>query len=325
MDHHEKTARHFAVIGAGMAGLSAAGAIAKAGHGVTIFDKGRKPGGRLATRRSGGFVFNHGCQFATARDPGFLQRLLAAGAQPWLQAGGQRYAGLPDMANIAARLAESCGDDRRQDIHVGFIGRDDPGWTLSLYDAAGTAPGFVGRGGVAARFDGVILAIPAPQAAALLAAAGHRFAVAAGDAHLAPCWALMLGFEGEVDGPDILRPETGKIGWLARENCRPGAAAGPVGYTVHASAAWSSEHVEDDATAVTAELLAEFAALTGIAAAPSYTRAHRWRYALADRPLGEAYLWDADQKLGVCGDWCLGGKLEAAYLSGHGLGIVASA
>jgi predicted NAD/FAD-dependent oxidoreductase len=325
MDHNRKNARHFAVIGAGMAGLSAAAALIGAGHRVTIFDKGRKPGGRLATRRSGGFVFNHGCQFATARDPGFLSLLLEAGARPWPQAGGRRYAGVPEMAGIAARLAESCGADRRQNTHVGFIAYDDPGWTLSLYDAAETGPGFVGRGGAEARYDAVILAIPAPQAGPLLAAAGHRFAAAAGDAQLAPCWALMLGFEGDVHGPDILRPDSGSVSWLARENCRPGAAARPVGYTVHASAAWSRAHLEEGAEAVTAELLRAFADLTGIRAVPVYARTHRWRYALADQPLGEDHLWDPAQKIGVCGDWCLGGKLEAAYLSGHGLGIVASA
>ncbi len=46
---------------------------------------------------------------------------------------------------------------------------------------------------------------------------------------------------------------------------------------------------------------------------------HRWRFARSERPLGESFLWDPDARLGVCGDWCLGGRIEGAYLSGDRL------
>jgi renalase len=47
--------------------------------------------------------------------------------------------------------------------------------------------------------------------------------------------------------------------------------------------------------------------------------AHRWRYALVETPLGQACLWDDAARLGVCGDWCLGGRIEAAHDSGTAL------
>jgi predicted NAD/FAD-dependent oxidoreductase len=171
------------------------------------------------------------------------------------------------------------------------------------------------------KFDAVILALPAPQARGLLETCGHDFAAALAPVRFAPCWALMLGFGGAVDGPEVLRDQDGAISWLARENSRPGAAATPVAYTVHAGAAWSEAHLEDDPAAVATVLSAEFRDLTGIHAPPVHARAHRWRYALAARPLGAAFLWDGTARLGVCGDWCLAGRLEAAYLSGTGLGI----
>ena len=40
-----------AIVGAGMAGASAAQALHRAGHGVVLFDKGRRIGGRMAHRR----------------------------------------------------------------------------------------------------------------------------------------------------------------------------------------------------------------------------------------------------------------------------------
>ena len=55
------------VIGAGIAGLACATALAQAGLNVTLLDKGRRPGGRVATRRIDNTTFNHGAQFASAR------------------------------------------------------------------------------------------------------------------------------------------------------------------------------------------------------------------------------------------------------------------
>jgi hypothetical protein len=37
------------------------------------------------------------------------------------------------------------------------------------------------------------------------------------------------------------------------------------------------------------------------------------------RPAGVEALFDPASGLGVCGDWCLGGKVEAAFLSGRAL------
>jgi len=63
------------IIGGGMAGLSAASALAATGARIIVLDKGRGPGGRMAARRveiAGEQVsFDHGAQYFTARDPDF--------------------------------------------------------------------------------------------------------------------------------------------------------------------------------------------------------------------------------------------------------------
>ena len=74
--------------------------------------------------------------------------------------------------------------------------------------------------------------------------------------------------------------------------------------------------MEDNAETVQAALMAAFAEATGHTEAPSGVSAHRWRYALVERALGEPCLWDEEQRLAVCGDWCLGSHVEAAFLSG---------
>jgi predicted NAD/FAD-dependent oxidoreductase len=53
---------------------------------------------------------------------------------------------------------------------------------------------------------------------------------------------------------------------------------------------------------------------------PIHLAAHRWRYALVETPLGAPFLHDAARGLGACGDWCLGPRIESAWLSGVALG-----
>jgi renalase len=293
-----------AIIGAGMAGLTAARRLTEAGQRVTLFDKGRKPGGRLSTRRGDVFTHNHGCQYATARNPGFLD-LLEQHGRNWVAAGGPRYVGVPDMAAIAEALAT--GLDVQLETTVAAIRATAGGWDIAFADRTTKT------------FTTLLFAIPAPQALALLTPTGHGFASQLAAVHLAPCWAVMLGFAGTLAGPDIMRPDQNPLAFIARENSRPGRAAAPVAYTLHATPGWSTDHLEDPPEAVTTALIAAFAAATGITEPPAYARAHRWRYALADRPLGQNCLWDQATRLGLAGDWCLDGKLEAAYLSGASL------
>ena len=56
------------VIGAGISGCVCAYLLSKAGHKVTLIEKGRGVGGRMSTRRMNGARIDHGAQFFTVRD-----------------------------------------------------------------------------------------------------------------------------------------------------------------------------------------------------------------------------------------------------------------
>jgi renalase len=73
---------NISIIGAGLSGLMAAHALTRAGARVTVLDKGRSVGGRLATRRIGGGHADHGAQFFTVRTSAF-----AAHVQEWVSDG----------------------------------------------------------------------------------------------------------------------------------------------------------------------------------------------------------------------------------------------
>jgi len=120
-----------AIIGAGLAGAAAGRSLQEAGHQVTLFDKGRGPGGRMSTRRMetalGTVRLDHGAQFFTVRGEGLTKAVVgwtAAGAcAPWQGklikidadgtseplGGDDRYVGVGGMNQVVkAALKTAC-------------------------------------------------------------------------------------------------------------------------------------------------------------------------------------------------------------------------
>ena len=99
------------IVGAGISGLLIARVLHDSGARVTVLEKSRGFGGRLATKRVGDAVFDQGAQYFTVKDPRF-----AAWVEKWereglvsLWPGGERhrrYIGRPSMTSVAKALAE---------------------------------------------------------------------------------------------------------------------------------------------------------------------------------------------------------------------------
>lgn len=318
-----KTAK-IAIIGAGIAGLSCANTLRRAGFAVTIFDKSRGPAGRMSTRRGDCWQCDHGAQYFTARHADFraeVARWQAAGvAAPWQprltvigglaehqpDAGLERFVGIPRMTAPARLLAD--GQELRLAAAVSTLARDAEGWLLDTGEA----------GRLADRYAAVLLAVPAPQAEPLLRPVAADLAGIAAGARMRASWALMLRYEVRPDlAFDAAFVNRGPLRWLARDSSKPGRL-GAETWLLHASAEWSEAHLEDTPEAVAEALLAAFAEIGG--PAPAAWSAHRWRYADTAAALDQECAWDAGMGLGLCGDWLNGGKVEGAWLSGRSLG-----
>ena len=341
-----------AVIGAGLAGLACARTLVDHNLDVALFDKGRSPGGRLATRRALPHTFDLGATYFTARDPRFRRHVhswLADGVcAPWQGrivaidgVGGparptpplERLVGTPDMNALARHLAA--------DLEVTTGHRVDrierAGGRLVLHGT--TAPSGVTLGPAEpgelgatelGRFDCVVLCLPADQAAVLVEPISARLARTAREAPLDPCFVVGLaaGRDDDAlralahDGAFIGRegePSASLLSWVARDSSKPGRPPGER-WVLHASAAWSRGARDLPREDVAAAMIAELSRLFELGPlAPELSFAHRWGYARAMKPLDRGALFDEDARVGLGGDWACGGRVEGAVRSGVAL------
>ncbi len=312
-----------AIIGTGIAGLSAARALKDAGHVVQLFDKSRGSGGRMSSKRSEAGALDLGAQYFTARDRRFVNEVQRWQANGWaaewepqlynFQSGQlspspdeqTRWVGTPRMSAITRALLDDLPVEFGCRITEVFQGQQH--WNLLDADGGNHGP-----------FSHVIIATPAHQATALLAAAPKLASTAAG-VKMDPTWAIALAFDTPLDTPmEGCFVQDSPLDWLARNRSKPGRDATPDTWILHATSAWSKQHLDLPKEAIIELLHGAFAELLHCSMpAPSFSLAHRWLYARPAAGHEWGVLADADLGLYVCGDWCLSGRVEGAWLSGQ--------
>ncbi len=307
-----------AIVGAGIAGLSCALRLQDAEHDVTLFDKGRGAGGRMSTRRvetsAGNAAFDHGAQYLTARDPAFVAAIdawAAAGVVArWPAAGDDAWVGTPGMNAIVKHLADQTQVHWQHQVTA--LRRSDAGWHVELLAPTPLAS----AAAVDAPFDTVVIAVPAEQAAALLADHDPAMAAQAKACRSLPSWTAMLAFAEPVPITEDIVRHAGIIGWAARNSAKPGRS-GPEAWVIQATSDWSTTHLEDSVDSVAERLHAALADQADRPLpTPIYRTAHRWRYARATAT-DRGALWNAGMRLGAAGDWLLAPRIESAWLSGR--------
>ena len=311
-----------AVIGAGIAGLTCAAELARADAKVTVFERSRGLGGRLATRRNGTFVFDHGAQYLTARSRPFLRfseiaaragvladwrpRVLEDG-RPLGEPFENWLVGAPGMSTLVRPLTRNV--DLQSGVAVHELLQGQRGWELQTDSGR---PNKV--------FNAIVVAVPAPQAVSLLGHHGRAFRHLT-EVRMAPCWSVMMAFERPLPvAGDAYRWTRGPLNWAACNSTKSGRPAEPQAWVVHAAPQWSREHIEADAREAAGLLLHELAEALGCELpTPVHLEAHRWRHALVEQPLGLPCLIDEEIAAGACGDWCIAPRVEAAFESGRSL------
>ena len=317
--------KSIAIIGAGLAGITLAAELQDCAQ-TRVFEKSRGFGGRMATRRTGSFQFDHGAQFFTARSKQFqslIDRYLAEGlVRPWqprvLSLDPDKkpfkrewfephYVAVPGMNGLARELAQE--QDVMLNTRVAAIEPNEENWLLS--DSEGEDLG---------RFDWVISTLPAPQAQELLPDCFTREG-AFNEVDFSPCFSLMLGFDHTPAlNFDAAVVRNSPLGWIAVNSSKqddPGAYA----LVIHSDNEWARTQLDGSLDEVRQRMLEALDRLLGDALPqPQHIEIHRWKYVRAETGCKEHFLLDTPNRLAACGDWCGGSRVEDAYLSGLKLG-----
>lgn len=301
------------IIGAGMAGLSCATALARAGLSVRLLDKGRGPGGRMAARRAEladtVVSFDHGAQYFTARDPGFREAVEAwetiGVVARWPAAGEEAWVGVPGMNGPIRAMAEAL--DVRWNTRAEALTRLTDGW-------------FVDTGADGFTADRLMVAVPAEQAAELLAKVAPELAAIPASVRSEPCWAVMAAFSERLPvEADSLRDASAAVSWAARNSAKP-HRTGRECWVLHASPARSRELIDLPKEEAGPVLLADFFAQMGTQpVAPIHLAAHRWLYAMPEAVKGEPARYDGATGIGIAGDYLHSPRVEGAWISGLAL------
>jgi len=301
------------IIGAGIAGLLVARRLQAAGETVMVLDKSRGVGGRMATKRVAGAVFDQGAQYFTVRTPelaALAADWTATGLiQDWGGAEHTRYISPAGMTAVPKHLA--AGLDLRREHKALAVRRTDSGWTIELEERPALAA------------DRLVLTAPAPQSLALLKAGAVSLPdawadeIAALDYH--PCLALLL----LLDGPAAvsaggIAPGAGPVRWLA-DNTAKRVSPGPgAALTVHTTAEFAAAHYTKTEAEVFALLDAALEPWLGGSRVVT-TALHRWRYSEPRRTCRAPCVWLPELQLGLAGDAFGGPKVEGAVRSGLAL------
>jgi predicted NAD/FAD-dependent oxidoreductase len=309
-----------AIVGAGVAGLSAARALRGRGHEVSVFEKLRVPGGRVGTRRLVGIEmprplagasleFDHGAQYFTVRDDRFSEtvaewlrdriaakwtgRIVSFDDEGWeeLDEETDRYVGTPGMSAIADAMADG--------LNINY------GHTIESLQP------------LLDEHDHVIVALPAPHALPLIAhvpTLQEKISAVTMTAN----WTVLAAFEERVAARfDAAFVNASPLGWIARNTSKPKRDWKVDAWVLQATTGWSDAHLDDRSDDVGAFLMEAFEDLVraGLPRA-FYATVHRWRYATADPPLAVGAIHDRESRVTLCGDWCKGSRIEDAFLSG---------
>lgn len=304
------------IVGAGLSGLVAAQTLRAAGRPVTVVDKGRSVGGRLATRRIGDATLDHGAQFFTIRGDDFGRVVNQAVdddvVYTWCHGFGPEPDGYPRYATRGGMnaLAKYLAADLTTELscHVDRIATRDGRWQIETSTGTWEA-------------DAIVLTPPVPQSLALLERSTIELPSAIGSELAAIDYHATLGLLVRLDQPvtigDVggLQLDSGPFTFIA-ENQRKGISAAP-SVTFHAEHDYSSARYDDDPDGVLAEMLELAAPWIGQASVLD-SQLKKWRYAGPKKPVAEPMVrCEIDgASLLFAGDAFAGPKVEGAFNSG---------
>jgi len=317
------------IIGAGLAGLMAARKLEEAGLSVIVLDKGRSVGGRMATRRVGPGLADHGAQFFTVRDPAFeahVDQWKADGVVfVWSHGfsdgslvtaptdGHPRHAVNGGMNELTKHLAKDL-NDVQINTKVVTATCDDKGWILQNENGGL----FLGRS--------LIMTAPVPQSLQILDEGATILTREDYDqlasVEYAPCLTGVFWVEGALTlpPPGAVQRKNNKITWIG-DNQQKGISKDAVIVTLQASEEYSKQMWNAPDGRILNALRTNLEIFMRDGAVVREAQLKRWRYSRPTSSIeGRVFVADNTPPLLFAGDAFGGPRVEGATLSGLAAG-----
>lgn len=301
------------VVGAGIAGVACAAELARAGIAVQIRERGRVPGGRMASKRFDGRPADIGAAYLTADDPDFVEvvdRWQAAGlVRPWTDtfvaygADGRRV--VPGPTRWAA--------PRGLRSLVEHLAADLPVTADRLVLAVRPGPVVDGH-----PCRAVVLAMPGPQAALILDPMLTAATRAAQEQTWAASLAAVLRFPSRrwPDFAGAFVNDHPLLTLVCDDGDRRGDGACVL--VAHTTAQFAAGHLARPASAAT-QIEDAVRDLLRLPEPAVHTYVHRWTYAKPTGGSTGGFHLDADG-IGLAGDAYGTPRVQSAWRSGRDLG-----
>lgn len=315
--------KRIAIIGSGMSGLTIANKLSAANE-VVIFDKSRGVGGRMATKRTENYHFDHGAQFFIAKGKEFKEFCQKAKDDDIIQDWQCRFSEIidgkvnrnyqfdskkphfvskPQMNSVCKYIAKDLNILLNKQIK--YVNFDNNKW--SLQDSQEEVYG---------NFDYLILAIPSHQAIDLIPK-NFKYFKDVKNVKMSGCFTVMLGFKQDLEMDfDAALIKGSNISWISVNSSKPERPGGFC-MIVNSTNKWADDNIEEDLEVVKSQIISSLRKLVDFDLKDiDYQNIHRWRYANSPPRSGNKSFFDPNLNLGVCGDWAISGRIESAFLSG---------
>lgn len=302
-----------AIIGAGLAGATLANALRDSHWQITVFEKSRGSGGRMASSRlpSGEAVDLGASYFDSEPDSAFTA---------WLQTQSDLHHWQPETTDFTGNIQPSKSlyvhQGRQSGLCRQLLAGCQQHWQTRV---AKLKPGQQRRwqlidsnAGQLAEYDAVIITAPAEQTRQLLPQ-DINFRLAE-TTKAESRWCLILELNQPVGSPSLIVGDHPILGRCICESDKPGRHYTKQVWHIEASASWSERYKEAEQKWLTQKLLKALAELWQQPLEPSFLKLHRWLY--SSYPTAQQhYHWDSERQLGCCGDWLSTSGAEGAWES----------
>ena len=272
--------RKVTIIGAGAAGLTCARQLIENGFKVSIFDKSRGTGGRIATRRIENGLFNHGA----SRIPDFrycnslpenLKKLLETAVElRVLIPQDNYYTSFASMKTFITYLSE--GLEIKKNTEITSVKRINLGVELGLKN----------NDKIQVRDSFLILSIPQPQVLTLLNSDFPEISKLVQPAKMFSSVSGLFAFDKVLSLKKSHVENSSIYGF--HENSRVGQNLNLDCWTIHSKKNYGKTLSQFDKNQIKNHLLNEFERLASIDfPQPRYAEGHRWLYGFTEKALNE--------------------------------------